>query len=75
MLPCGRAPPAPRSRSSSVVLTTTHLDQTPENCDSANLKAMCRGCHLHHDQDHHARPRAEAHHTALEVAGQMTFEL
>lgn len=34
----------------------------PENCAPANLKAMCQGCHLHYDQDHHARARAEARH-------------
>jgi len=51
---------------SKVVLTTAHLDHTPENCDPANLKAMCQGCHLHYDKDHHA---ATASHTrALAVA-------
>lgn len=37
-----------------VVLTTAHLDHTPENCDPTNLRAMCQGCHLHYDRDHHA---------------------
>lgn len=32
-----------------VVLTTAHLDHTPENCDDANLKAMCQRCHLRYD--------------------------
>jgi hypothetical protein len=36
---------------------------------------MCQGCHLHYDQDHHARTRAEGRCAALEAAGQMTFEL
>lgn len=36
-----------------VVLTTAHLDHTPENCDPENLRAMCSGCHLHYDQAHH----------------------
>jgi hypothetical protein len=40
---------------SKVVLTTAHLDHTPENCDEANLKAMCQGCHLHYDRVHHAQ--------------------
>jgi hypothetical protein len=40
---------------SIVVLTTAHLDHTPENCEPANLKAMCQGCHLHYDRDHHAQ--------------------
>ncbi len=39
---------------SLVVLTTAHLDHTPENCDPDNLRAMCQGCHLHYDRDHHA---------------------
>lgn len=39
---------------SIVVLTTAHLDHTPENCDEANLRAMCQGCHLHYDRTHHA---------------------
>jgi len=44
---------------SRVVLTTAHLDHTPENCDPPNLRAMCQGCHLHYDRDHHAATRAE----------------
>jgi hypothetical protein len=43
-----------------VVLTVAHLDHTPENCNRANLKAMCQGCHLHYDRDQHA---ATASHT------------
>jgi hypothetical protein len=43
---------------SKVVLTTAHLDHTPENCEDDNLKAMCQGCHLHYDRDHHAETRA-----------------
>lgn len=34
-------------------LTTAHLDQTPENCDEANLRAMCQRCHLAYDLDQH----------------------
>jgi len=41
-----------------VVLTTAHLDHTPENCDRANLRAFCQSCHLHYDRDHHAETRA-----------------
>lgn len=40
---------------SKVVLTTAHLDHTPENCAPENLKAMCQGCHLHYDREHHAQ--------------------
>jgi len=47
---------------SNVVLTTAHLDHTPENCDPTNLKAMCQGCHLHYDRDHHAQTRAKTRH-------------
>lgn len=42
----------------TVVLTTAHLDHTPENCADENLKAMCQGCHLHYDREHHARTAA-----------------
>jgi hypothetical protein len=50
---------------SKVVLTTAHLDHTPENCDDDNLKAMCQGCHLHYDKDHHAETRAATRAAAL----------
>lgn len=40
---------------SQVILTTAHLDHTPENCADSNLKAMCQGCHLHYDREHHAQ--------------------
>lgn len=39
---------------SKVVLTTAHLNHTPEDCRDANLKSMCQGCHLHYDKEHHA---------------------
>jgi hypothetical protein len=45
---------------SKTVLTTAHLDHTPENCDPANLRAFCQACHLHYDRDHHAETRAAA---------------
>jgi hypothetical protein len=40
---------------STVVLTTAHLDHTPEHCDDDNLRSMCQGCHLHYDREHHAQ--------------------
>lgn len=40
---------------SRVVLTTAHLDHTPENCADDNLRSMCQGCHLHYDREHHAQ--------------------
>jgi hypothetical protein len=60
---------------SKVVLTCAHLDHTPENCDPANLRAFCNGCHLHYDRDHHAQTRAAT--KAAELAAQMEplFEL
>lgn len=41
-----------------VVLTVAHLDHQPENCDDANLKAMCQRCHLRYDVPHHQRNAA-----------------
>jgi hypothetical protein len=52
---------------STVVLTTAHLDHTPENCGDDNLKAMCQRCHLRLDRHHHA---ANARSTRLRKAGQ-----
>lgn len=40
---------------SQVVLTTGHLDHTPENCDLENLKHWCQRCHLTYDAKHHAQ--------------------
>ena len=34
---------------SVVVLTTAHLDHTPENCADDNLKAWCQRCHNTYD--------------------------
>lgn len=53
----GRAHPVTGSR---VVLTVAHLDHTPENCDPANLLALCQACHLAYDAAHHAATRAAA---------------
>ena len=41
-----------------IVLTVAHLDHTPENCDPANLKALCQRCHLTYDAKHHAKNAA-----------------
>ena len=38
-----------------IVLTIAHLDHGPENCDPANLAALCQRCHLAYDAQHHAR--------------------
>ncbi|HET7386890.1 MAG TPA: hypothetical protein VFJ19_09545 [Nocardioidaceae bacterium] len=53
---------------SKVILTVAHLDHTPENCDPENLRAMCQGCHLHYDRDHHAETAARSR-LAEETAG------
>lgn len=47
---------------STVILTTAHLNHTPEICGTDDdpycyLKAMCQGCHLFYDRDHHADTR------------------
>ena len=44
-------------RGRRIVLTTAHLDHTPEHCDDENLRAMCQGCHLHYDRAHHQESR------------------
>mgnify|MGYP001064796796 CR=1 FL=1 len=38
---------------SGVILTTAHLNHLPEDCRRENLMALCQGCHLAYDQDHH----------------------
>lgn len=43
---------------SRVVLTTAHLNHTPEDCRPCNLRAMCQACHLSYDAEHHAATRA-----------------
>lgn len=40
---------------SKVVLTTAHLDHTPEHCDLSNLRHWCQRCHLNYDKEHHAQ--------------------
>lgn len=55
---------------STVVLTTAHLNHTPEDCDPANLRAMCQGCHLHYDRDHHRETAAATREAARAAAGQ-----
>jgi hypothetical protein len=60
---------------SKVVLTVAHLDHTPENCDDENLKAMCQGCHLHYDREHHAATRSETRRRERENAGQAAMRI
>lgn len=53
-----------------IVLTTAHLDHTPEHCEDDNLKAMCQRCHLRYDVDHH---RASARRRRDEKVGQRSL--
>lgn len=39
---------------SKIVLTTAHLDHTPETDDITKLRRWCQRCHLHYDKHHHA---------------------
>ncbi|WP_329126162.1 hypothetical protein [Streptomyces sp. NBC_01353] len=59
---------------SHVILTTAHLDHTPENCDPANLRAMCQGCHLHYDKGHHRETAAATRRAAREADGQLALD-
>lgn len=56
---------------STVVLTVAHLDHTPENCAPENLRAMCQGCHLHYDREHHRASKLAGERRALAAAGQL----
>jgi hypothetical protein len=62
------------STGSRVVLTVAHLNHTPEDCRDENLKAMCQGCHLHYDRDHHAETRSRVTHEAHADAGQVILD-
>ena len=57
---------------SVVVLTTAHLDHTPENCDDENLMAACQRCHLLYDRAHHEASRRQR---IAAKAAQLAFEL
>lgn len=43
-----------------IVLTIAHLDHTPENCDSSNLRALCQRCHNQYDAQHRKETRAKS---------------
>ncbi|UJL29955.1 hypothetical protein HZU38_05495 [Mycolicibacterium vanbaalenii] len=60
---------------STVVLTVAHLNHTPEDCRDENLRAMCQGCHLHYDRDHHAQTAARTRTAALEAQMAPMFEV
>lgn len=46
-----------KENGSKVVLTIAHLDQTPENCDYNNLRALCQKCHNTLDAPFRAKNR------------------
>lgn len=50
--------PVPAGTGKLVILTTAHLNHTPEDCSDENLLAMCQACHLSYDKEHHAQTRA-----------------
>jgi hypothetical protein len=58
-----------------VVMTTAHLNHTPEDCRPENLKAMCPGCHLHYDRDHHAETASRTRAMAAAAGMSPLFEL
>lgn len=55
-----------------IVLTTGHLDHTPENCDLANLRHWCQRCHLHYDRQHH---NETAYATRMAARGNLELPL
>lgn len=57
--------PAPVS-GKTVVLTTAHLNHTPEDCRPENLRALCQKCHLAYDAEHHAETRRLARAASIE---------
>lgn len=59
---------------STVVLTVAHLDHTPENCDDANLKAMCNRCHLAYDAAHHTATARRTRQAAMTAGMEPLFE-
>ena len=60
---------------SKVVLTVAHLNHTPEDCRDENLRAMCNGCHLHYDKEHHAMTRAQTRRRSQLDAGQQELAI
>jgi len=81
---CGRVHLSPTGRctahnggstihGAAVVLTVAHLDHTPENCHPANLRAMCQGCHLRYDRDHHAQTARRTRQLTRQRAGIRTL--
>ncbi|MFE2407040.1 hypothetical protein ACFXDE_01715 [Kitasatospora sp. NPDC059408] len=60
---------------SKVVLTVAHLNHTPEDCDPANLRAMCQACHNSYDAPHRRETRRRTRAAALAAAGQTSLPI
>lgn len=58
---------------SRVILTTAHLNHTPEDCRPENLVPMCQGCHLNYDRDHHRQTAATTRRARIEATGQLAL--
>jgi len=65
-------PGAPGSR---VVLTVAHLNRMPEERGEDQVAAMCNGCHLHYDRQHHAQTRQRTLTARLEALMDPLFEI
>jgi hypothetical protein len=59
----------------TVVLTVAHLNHTPEDCADDNLRAMCQGCHLAYDAEHHAQTAQRTRTAELEAQMAPLFEV
>lgn len=60
---------------STVVLTVAHLNHTPEDSADDNLRAMCQGCHLHYDLEHHMQTAQQTRTAALADQMDSLFDL
>ena len=60
---------------SVVVLTVAHLNHTPEDCGDDNLRAMCQGCHLHYDREHHSATAAATRAAELSAGMDPLFDV
>lgn len=69
-----------------IVLTISHLDHVPENCDGmeaggpvlpveeSNLRAWCQRCHLRYDAAHHAANARETRRSRKAVGDLFAIE-
>jgi len=58
-IPLKNRPKLSEQRPVRIVLTTAHLNHTPEDCRPETLRALCQACHLRYDAPHKARQRLE----------------